>query len=197
MGWLIALAVIVLLAILPLGASVRYDAAGVDMKILLGPLRLSLRPGKELPKEEKPEPKKKTGKANGKAKAAGGSWTDFLPLVDIALDLLSAFRHKLRVRFLQLHLIMAGDDPCDLGINYGRAWAAIGNLLPRLEEFLIIQKKDVRVACDFEAEQTTVLAGLDITITLGNLLALAAVYGWKAVREWNKIQKIRKGGAVK
>lgn len=197
MGWLIALAVIVLLAILPLGVSARYDAAGVDMKILLGPLRLSLHPGKEKPKKEKPEPKKKTGKANGKTKAAGGSWTDFLPLVDIALDLLSAFRHKLRVRFLQLHLIMAADDPCDLGINYGRAWAAIGNLLPRLEEFLIIKKKDIHVACDFEAEQTTVLAALDITITLGNLLALAAVYGWKAVREWNKIQKIRKGGAVK
>ena len=54
MGWLIALAVIVLLAILPLGVSARYDAAGVDMKILLGPLRLSLHPGKEKPKKEKP-----------------------------------------------------------------------------------------------------------------------------------------------
>lgn len=197
MGWGIVLVVIVLLAILPLGVSLRYNAAGISAQLLLGPFCIKIKPTAEKEKKEKPKPVKKSGKGPAQEKNAGGSWTDFLPLVDLFLDLLSAFRHKLRVRLLQLHLTMAGDDPCDLGVNYGRAWAALGNLVPRLEEFFIIRKKDVHVACDFEADQTTICAGLDVTITLGNLLALAAVYGWKGLREWNKIQKLRKGGAVK
>ena len=63
----------------------------------------------------------------------GGPVTDFLPLVQTALDLLNAFRKKLRINHLYLKLIMASDDPCDLVVNYGKANAAMGNLLPLLE----------------------------------------------------------------
>ena len=200
MGWLIALAVLAGLAILPLGAAVRYDSDGVLVQVIAGPVRFTVLPKKDkrpIEKKPKAEKKKKTGSGGKKQEKTGGSLSDFLPLVDIALDFLNDLRMKLRVNFLQLHLTMAGDDPCDLGLNYGKAWAAMGNLLPRLEEFFIIKKKDIRVACDFEAEQTVIFAGLDITITLGRILALAAVYGWRAMREWTNIQNKRKGGAVK
>ena len=116
--------------------------------------------------------------------------------MQLALDLLGDVRRKLRVRRLELLLVMAGDDPCDLAVNYGRAWAAVGNLMPQLERLFVIKKKDVQVACDFTADKTTVFARVDITITLGRLLALVTVYGIKALREWIKINNLRKGGAV-
>ena len=104
------------------------------------------------------------------------------------------FRRKLRLNHLQLKLIMAGDDPCDLAVNYGRVWAALGNLMPQLERLFVIKKRDVEAECDFTASETKVIARVDVTITLGRLLTLCAVYGIRALKEFLAMKK-RKGGA--
>ena len=91
---------------------------------------------------------------------------------------------------------MAGGDPCDLAVNYGKAWAALGNLQPLLERVLVIQKRNIELECDFVAPTTLVTARVDITMTLGRLLALVAVAGFRAVKELLKIMKKRKGGAA-
>ena len=203
MGWLIALGIIVLLAIMPLGVSVRYNADGPFVGLILGPARVQILPkAKDGAKKEKPKKKKQPKQTQSQTSQPatsekGGSVTDFLPLVRLVFDLLIDFRRKLRVRVLELKLTLAGGDPCDLAVNYGRAWAALGNLEPQLDRFFIIQKKDMQVQCDFEAESTTVLARLDLTITLGRLLCLLACYGYRGIREYLKIMKLRKGGAVK
>ena len=208
MGWLIALAILFLLAILPLGAFVRYDSDGLNLKIVAGPIRITVLPQKkkkektkkELEKKPDPTPEpepepKPAPKEEKKGKPKGGSFLDFVPLVELALNFLNDFRRKLRVNRLELKLIMAGGDPCSLAINYGKAWAALGNLMPKLERFLVIKKRDIEIECDFTASSTTVYACLELTITLGRLIALAVGYGIRAVLEFLKIQKKRKGGA--
>lgn len=244
MGWWIALAILVGLAILPLGVSVKYNADGIYLAIIAGPIRIRILPAKK--KEKKPRKEKKPeenktpqppveealpappvkqapgeppatpleekypdlDKTPGKVKKerkpreepkeeSGGSWTDFLSLIPIVFDFLGDFRRKLRVNRLELKLIMAADDPCDLAINYGRAWAALGNLLPQLERFLVIQKRDLEVECDFTATQTLVIARLDLTITLSRILAAVFKFAFRALMEFLKIMKKRKGGAVK
>ena len=209
MGWYIALGILVLLAILPLGVSVKYDAAGALAKLIAGPVRVTLFPRpkkkKKEDKKEKLSPKEPAAKqtsqtpAEPKAqteKEKGGSITDFLPLVKVVLNFLGDFRRKLRVNRLELKLILAGDDPCDLAVNYGRAWAAVGNLMPQLERAFQIRKRDVQVECDFTEADTKVIVRLDLTITLGRLLTLAVVYAVRALREYLKIMNKRKGGAV-
>lgn len=230
MGWLITLGILTLLAVLPLGVSVRYDEGGAVVRVIAGPVRITLFPrpkkDKKPKKEKKPKKDKKSKEKPGtepaqkpaeqpdaaptaatkaepakpeqkeKPKSSGGSITDFLPLVQIALDMLGAFRRRLRLNRLELKLIMAADDPCDLAVNYGRAWAAVGNLMPRLERVFVIQKRDIEVECDFEATQTKIIARLDLTITLGRILATAVVYGVKALVEFLKIKNKRKGGAT-
>ena len=141
------------------------------------------------PPQPPPEKKQKTEK--------GGSLLDFLPLVKTALDFLGDFRRKLRVDDLYLRLILASSDPCDLAVNYGKTWTAVGNLMPQLDRLFVIRKRDVEVQCDFAASDTTVIARVDITITLGRILALVTVYGIRAVKEFLTIRKKRKGGAVK
>lgn len=219
MGWLIALGILVLLAVLPLGASVIYDSAGALVRIIAGPLKLQVFPVKKK-KDKKPKqapqkpgqkapaeaPASKTAETPSASKTAegpsagekkqGGPITDFLPLVQVVLDLLGDFRRKLRVDRLELNLVMAGGDPCDLAVNYGRAWAALGNLWPRLEELFEIKKRDVQIQCDFEADKTLVTARLDITITLGRILSLGVRHGIRAIKELMKITNKRKGGAA-
>lgn len=211
MGWLIALAVIVLLAILPLGASVLYDEDGPRVRILAGPLKIQVFPLKKKKKQDKPRKAKSQKQKKPKKAAAetapaekpnpapkpksGGSWTDFLPLVRIALDLLNDLRRKLRVDHLKLHLTMAADDPCDLAVNYGRMNASLAGLIAQLERFLVIKKRDVHIDCDFTASQTLILARLDLTITLGRILSIAVIYGLRALTTFLKIKKQREGGA--
>ena len=95
---------------------------------------------------------------------------------------------------LEVNLVLAGGDPCDLATNSGKAWAALGNLRPRLERLFVIKKRDLEVECDFTSDETLITARLDITITLGRLIALAVRYGIRALREFLKIMKLRKGG---
>ena len=94
--------------------------------------------------EKKQDKQKKKAKPAAKQekseKKSGGPITDFLPLVKVVLKFLDGFRRKLRVNVLDLKLIMAADDPCDLGVNYGKAWAAVGNLMPQLEKIFVIKK---------------------------------------------------------
>ncbi len=207
-GW-IALGVVLLLAVLPLGVHIRYNAEGTLAQVILGPLRITLvpRPKKAKKAGQKKEKTKQIQSKSGnpkppKSQAAktpeqetGGSLMDFLPLVKMALEFLGDFRRKLRLDVLEVKLILAGGDPANLALNYGRAWAAVGNLIPQLDRLFVIKKRDIEVECDFTGSQTLVLARLDLTITLGRLLSLALCYGIRAVKEFLKINKKRKGGA--
>ena len=203
MGWLITLGILVILAWLPLGATVRYNDQGVALKVIAGPVRIPILPKKKAPEKEKPKKEEKTKKkqpATKKSEAPkpqeekGGPVTDFLPLVQTALDLLNAFRKKLRINHLYLKLIMASDDPCDLAVNYGKANAAMGNLLPLLERCFVIKKRDIEIECDFESDKTVIIARADLTITLGRLLGILIFYGVKALKQFLSIQNKRKGG---
>ena len=202
MGWLIALGIVVLLLILPLGVSALYDSEGPRVSILAGPVRIPVLPGKK--KDKKTKPKREKKKTDSKAKPAqqskketkGGSLTDFMPLVRLVLEFMGDFRRKLRVNVLEVNLVLAGSDPCNLAVNYGKACAALGNLWPRLEELFVIQKRDVKIQCDFAADKTLVTARLDLTITLARVFSVGARYGYRAIKELKKILNKRKGGAT-
>jgi hypothetical protein len=116
--------------------------------------------------------------------------------VGVVLKFLDGFRRKLRVNVFDLKIVMAADDPCDLALNYGKAWAAVGNLMPQLERVFVIQKRNIDVECDFTADKTLVNARLDLTITLGRILGLVFVLLGRAIVTFIKILLKRKGGAV-
>ena len=196
MGWLIFLAILIGLGCVPLGVRLRYDEDGPLAAVLLGRLPIVLYPlpgwlkkltsrekkdGEKKPKKEKPKKEKPPKDTVGEA-PQGGSWKKFLPLVRLGLHFLGDFRRKLRVNRLVLRLTLAGDDPCDLAVNYGRAWAAVGNLLAAMQRAFVIQKRDVEVQCDFLGEETKVVFAMDLTITLGRVLGLLVKYGIRAVK---------------
>lgn len=197
MGWLIFLGVLVLLGCLPLGVRLNFDEGGFRAAVLIGripvrmypvPKRLQNMPSRHKKRERSPEPKPKPAEPQSREQPGGGI-RRFLPFVRLGLELLGDFRRKLRVNFLRLRLTLAGEDPCDLAVNYGRAWAALGNLMPNLERALVIRKRDVEIQCDFQAEETTVVFAMDLTMTLGRLLGLALGYGLRALKLFLTMKK--------
>lgn len=196
MAWLIAIGILVLIAILPVGVCLIYQKEGAFCSLLFGWIKIRLYPkDKRVKKHKKTKKSKKKPLASKEKKQESGSWKDFIPLVKIGIDFLGKLRRKIRVKHLELNLVMAGDDPCDLALNYGRAWAGVGNVMPLLEQAFVIKKRNIQVQCDFTADEMKVSARLDVTITVGRAVCLAVKYGFRAIREYLKIMKLRKGGA--
>ena len=224
MVWWIILGIFVFLLILPLGASIFYDKNGVRVLVIAGPVRITVFPVKKKTKD-KPEETEKTEekqpeeipqppqeeKKNPQTplpdapkppeepkQPDGGSLTDFLPLVELALKFVGEFFHKtIHIDVLYVKMTMAGDDPADLAISYGNTWAALGNLWPYIDRMFTIKKRDIQVQCDFEAKESLVNARVDLTLTLGRIFGLVLSYGIRILIKFLKIQNTRKNNNQK
>lgn len=193
MGWLIAIVLLAVILLLPLGVDAGYDEDGAKASVFIGPLRRTVYPAKKKTKQTNHNSGASVSSPSGKK--GGGSVTDFVPFVRLVLHFFEDFRGKLRVNLLQLNVALAGDDPCDLGQNYGKACAAWANFRPHLERFLVIIKQDVKIQCDFESSQTLVTARIILTIRIFRVFSLGITHGIKIIKEYLQITKKRKGGA--
>lgn len=191
MIWLIVAAVLFGLFWLPIGIRAVYREENSGVWLLIGPFKFLLYPEKK----EKEQSKNVSDRKNPKDKKQGGSYNNFFSIARIVLEFLSQFRRKLRVKNLELKLTLAGDDPADLAINYGRAWAAVGALTPQLERLLTIKKRDIQVLCDFVGNKTHVFAKIDATIDLGSFLYLLMRHGSKTFKQLFSSENLQKGGA--
>lgn len=200
-GWLIALAVVLLLASIPfwpVGLVAVYREGGLEIAIRLGLLRFKLDPeGSTLKDLIVPVIKKEaeilvtTIKAK---KEEGGKLSDLLPLLNAIWKLLGDLRRKVRVKRLDMCLTLAGGDPCDLALNYGKAWAAVGNIVSFLENFLIIKKRNVQVNTDFLGDTTRVYLKVFANMTIWRLFSLLMKHGLPLRDEYKKFLNIDEGG---
>ena len=193
-GWGILVGVLLLIWFFPLGISGSYNEEGPKAYWLIGPAKIQLYPAKKKKPASQDKNKKKQVSKTDKKK--GGSYSDFIPLIKMIVTFLEEFRNKLRIKYLEMKLVMAGSDPCDLAIHYGEAWAAVGYLLPLLESVFVIKKHKVEVECDFTTEKTLLSARVDLVITFGRILSLGTVHGIRILKEYFRIIKLRKGGTT-
>ena len=222
MLWLIIPGILILFCLLPLGIGAVYGKQGPKVYLLLWKVKIPLYPrkpkkektpvkpirqknkqetllpkGKTPPEAAKQEPspaKDKTPSQDAQQEAdAPGDFGKLKTLLHLIVPFLGDLRRKIRITRLQGYLLLAGGDPCDLAVNYGRAWAALGNLQALLNRAFVIKKQDLQVGCDFAGDNTLFYGRADITITLGRLLSLVLRYGWKLL----KSTKMKKGGGVK
>lgn len=191
MGWIIALVILLALFFLPFGFCAVYRQSNAGVWLLIGPLKFRVFPGN---KKENNTKQQDNDKAENEP-TKGGNLRDFWLTARTLFQFLEEFRKKIRVKNLEVKLVLAGDDPSDLAVNYGRAWAAVGNLIPHLERFFVIKKRNIQVECDFLADQTRVYARLDATITLIRALQLLSKHGIKVIKQLMNLKKLRKGGA--
>lgn len=188
MGWWIALGIVLALAgiitvliFLPVGIRVRYQNEDLRMWYTIGPVRLLRYPQTEDEKKKRQMSKLTVRsvlhepiKANQKYDNLLG---EFLAELKTLLELFWALRPKLCMKRFVLKLVLGGDDPSSVAMQYGAAWAAVGNLFPVLDGAFTIKKHDIAVECDLCHGSTTTLdVKLDITIGLGRLISRLVRY---------------------
>lgn len=203
MGWLIAIGIIILLAILPLGLSIIYNEEGLAIWNVIGPIRYIDDPEKKENKvEEKNEEPVKTDK-NGFsfkklkkriASPVGGTLGELMPFLRSDWSFIGDILRKIHIKRMVIRMVIAGSDPADLALDYGKAWALLGNIHAWLERFFVIKKKNLDVRCDFNADKTRIFVQLDLRISLARLIHLIVRSAVRAV-ENNKNND--KGGTGK
>ena len=205
MGWIIALAVLIAIGLIPVGASFRYEneklliyikALGLSFLLPLGKKKKPEKQEKKAPKKKKQEDELPAPPPDKKKKKKRLDWKAYLPFIRLAIDFLGSLRRKLRLEKLYAKVILAGEDPCDLATAYGYAWAGASNLMAHINRLFVVGDQDVNIECDFMAEKTLATVRVDLTITIGRALGLAVGYGVRALKEFMTFKK-RKGGAAK
>ena len=185
-GWAVfgmVLAVFVLIGCIPVGVDASYRENELALRLKIGLLKLQVLPAKEKMKKPKETQKakkivaKKPDAKPEKPKKQGSmpklTLSDILALADLACDTLGNLRRKLRVEVLVLHVTLDGSDPAKAAMLYGRVWAALGALTPKLEQLFVIKKRDIQPILDYNEKEMKLDAQLVLTITIGRAICLA------------------------
>lgn len=194
MGWIAGGILLVLLAMMPIRLLIAYSLQSFSVKLKIGFVVFDVLPRKVKKQKKKSDkvnvaPSSDTVEPEKKKKS---NLQEYLPLLRHVLDLLAGLRRKVVVRQLNFTLLLAGGDPSDLAVQYGRAQGVFAALLAQVENAFHIKNRKVCIECDFVADKTALDGYADISVSLGRLVRLAAKYGTLILREYYAILNHKK-----
>ena len=188
MIWLlIVVVIVVLLCMLPIGVMATYDVSGYKVTLKIGFLKFPLLPKKTKRKKKTASTKKKSDQTE---EITGGTGKDFLPSARAIISFLNDLRLRIMVKEFTFKLTMAGDDPCDLGTNYGRTWAVASALQPHLNRLFRIKKQKIDINCDYCAENTKVYCRICASISLFRIMHLLIRHGLRIYKQYSELKKL-------
>ena len=189
--WLVIIGVVItLLCFMPVGVIAAYGDFGVKVALKTAFLRFTIYPRKH---KKRVKTKRKEDQAPKKP-AGGGNWTRFWPIARTLIAFLNSLRLRISVNEFTLKITLAGDDPCDLGTNYGRTWASVSALQPHLDRLFQIKKQQIDINCDYCADKTKVFCKIDARMPFIRLATLVARYGLRIYKQYSELKNHNKGG---
>ena len=178
----IALA-LTLLNLLPVGVDAAYAEGAFSLAARIGPARLHLLPKAPDAKPGKAKTKKPKKKKEKKKSAPPDAQT-LLKLAELGLQALDRLRQKLHVRLLRLVFVSGAPDPYDTALAFGCVNAALGALTP-------LDERDLQTGVDFDAERPRIDARIVCTIRIGQIVAVALIFGVGYLKQKLQAKKAR------
>lgn len=195
---------IVLICLLRVGVDASYEDDVLTLKVVAGPVKLTIlpkkprkKPKKEKKKKEKKPKKKKPKKPKKEKEKKKLSLSFLIGVAKLALQAVNTFRRKLHVDVFRLVFIAGGSDPYDVAMLAGRVRAALDGLYPLARKALVIREREVRVGADFLADKPAFAGRLKLTIRIGQVLGIGLVFAWKALMLLLKDRKKHKNDPPK
>lgn len=174
--------IFILIGLIRVGAVVRFGEA-LELKVLIGPFRITLLPAKERnakpPEEKKPEEtaeKKKKEKTHTLPKLTKDELRDLIETALAALkETAKRACKRLRIDPLEVLVVFGGEDPADIAQAYGYASAAMWGVMPHLEDLFNIPNPSLHLRMDYSAKKTRAegTAGVSLRIWDGLVIAFA------------------------
>ena len=189
---LIIVGILFLIGLIPLGADFQTDG-GIQLKAIVGPVRIGLFPAKkkkkggkakeEKPKEEKKDEEKEEDKdKKAKEKSFEIALEDIFELLGIGWKALGRLRRGLHIRELSVSMSLGGDDPYDTALACGYINAALGTLLPLFHHLVRVKKECILIAPRFDSDETDFSAHLTLVIRIGSLVWLSLCAAFSVLR---------------
>ena len=191
-------AILVIITLMRVGVFVIWDGS-LTLKLILGPIRLSLssdsKKSEDVSSAEKKTKKQRASKSENKQKSPWprvlfSNWHELLELVGRVLRMPLLDPLVLKVTF-------GGEDPASGALNYGRAWALVGALMPILERNFTIGRRDINVQLDQKASEISVYAKAALTARVGQCIRLAVSALILFLRLYNETKQTEKAVQVK
>ncbi len=192
---LITALVLLAVALLPLGVSLRYDERGFVAFLKVFLLKFQLFPSKKEKKPKEKKPKADRPKQAEDHPKRGGSLAlvkELLPLVKPALQ---GIRKRLTIKRLELYVVWAAADPADAALTYGYANAALGAIWPLFYQNFKIRNHSLGIDVDFDAAEPTVYANVELTMNVFQILTLALPLLIKFIMIYRKVNSTPSGEA--
>lgn len=195
--WMILLLIAValwLISLVRFGASVDYDGAGLAVMILAGPVRIPVYPPKKKDKPPKHAAPETQPEARKQPVARGGNLELVKKFLPLAAQTAGRVKRKIRIDYVDLHVIWGAADPALCAMGYGYANAALGMLWPLIENNFNVRRRQLRTSVDYGAASPSVMIRAALSLTVGQGLVLGAVVGVKWLRlflQYRKEQKLK------
>ena len=214
---LIIFLILLLIALLRVGAALRLEEGVLHLKIIAGPVKFELLPKKERKPQKaggegapkKKEKKKKVKKKKEKEKKGpespeGGKEKKKLPITwDLISEILTAvgellgrLRRKLCIDKLTIHYTVSSPDPYSTAMTFAYASIAVNALTPVLDNTFKIKERDLGAAVDFNSGENVIFVEAQLTIAIWEIvyIALAVVPAVKAIIRGFKKGKVENNG---
>jgi hypothetical protein len=172
-GWLIALAVVLLIAAMPVGAIAFLRGGQFALFLKIGPLRIKIAvpPGKKRKAEPKETPDE-AGEPKAPKRKLISSPQGVRDIAAIAVKTLRRFTRALKIRKLGLYISIGSNDAAKTAITSGRTCALTHTLLPVLRHNLRIRSESIEISPDFRRGDTDIAFYIDISAAFGRLIAV-------------------------
>ena len=191
-GWLVLLLVLLALLLIGqirVGAWIGYDAAGLVVRMIVGPVRIQVLPSKDKgakPDKERKRPSRKEGRAAEQKEKRPGSLARLLDLLPVLAEAAGALRRKILIHHLEVSVVWGAPDAAGAAIGFGRAHGAIGMIWPLFDHNFRVKRHRFQVDVDYGASRPEVRVELELTLTVGQALAFVLRYGGKALARWSR-----------
>lgn len=176
-----------LLCQLRIGAKVEYRQEGLFVWLRLGIVHIPV-----FPMRAKGSERAKKKKIPAEKKPKGGLLELVTAFIPVVLDTVKKLRRKIRVDKLDMQLTAAAADPGDAALQYGRANAILGSLWQPISEAFHVRDGHGAVSVDFKQTKPTLYLLASLSLTIGQTIFLAVVFGARALAVLIRTQNKRK-----
>ena len=176
---LILLGVLLLLGLLvffaPVLIRVHYLDDKLQARAWLGPIPINLLSDEE--KKAKKNAKRQEGREDrSSANRLFRRIQDYLEDLKQIWELLPILRRVLIVDKLSARVLLGGDDPGDLALHYGQAWAVIGSLLSVVQSLFTVKQHDCQPIADPAAKSFDFQAHIHAHLTIFHAIRVLLQY---------------------
>lgn len=181
-----------MLALVRISLDIEYSKNGITADIKVGFIKFRLFPQKEKAKVKKvKKPEKKPEAQAASATKSGGKLSEFKPYLELITKALSDFKRKLKVDELTVHFAAGGENPVAVAIAYGGVTAAMGMIVPILEQNLVIKNRDFETSLSFEIKEPYIYVRAKITSAVWELILIGIplLRGYMKTRDMRKEEK--------